>query len=390
MNTLTRMKMNRHRTMQLGCEIAARGVIFSAILALTACTSSRPVFNSAELKFHQLPSSSRPSGIATFTLASTAAEGNALCDWTNSTQFKVTASQMISSSTHAQMATAMRGEGLAEDPDGKGNIRMVVESQHLGLGVSTVQDATTKHYHLSGSAEGEVTVKIFDMTRNGSAPLAIGNQSLAPSYVFGNPRGAELIESPTRAARLPYYGSKEDIRHAWMIDRENIAASLIQKASAKACTQAIQRLRTAWYGTMHSVTIPFLKVSDSADLRWEKVNQQFVTVLDSLDDVPDADRMQHQGLVALQANYEAIAETTATSSDPDQQVLDRQSQAAAKYNVGIVALVRGDIESATRAFGQAQATDPDRGDYRTVTTVIDNVQQLRNQLKSVTPVKEKP
>lgn len=141
---------------------------------------------------------------------------------------------------------------------------------------------------------------------------------------------------------------------------------------------------------MHSVTIPFLKVSDSADLRWEKVNQQFVTVLDSLDDVPDADRMQHQGLVALQANYEAIAETRATSSDPDQQVLDRQSQAAAKYNVGIVALVRGDIESATRAFAQAQATDPDRGDYRTVTTVIDNVQQLRNQLKSVTPVKEKP
>ena len=100
--------------------------------------------------------------------------------------------------------------------------------------------------------------------------------------------------------------------------------------------------------------------------------------------------MQHQGLVALQANYEAIAETRATSSDPDQQVLDRQSQAAAKYNVGIVALVRGDIESATRAFAQAQATDPDRGDYRTVTTVIDNVQQLRNQLKSVTPVKEKP
>jgi hypothetical protein len=103
--------------------------------------------------------------------------------------------------------------------------------------------------------------------------------------------------------------------------------------------------------------------------------------------------MQHQGLVALQANYEAIAETaetTAASPDPDQQVLDRQSQAAAKYNVGIVALVRGDIESATRAFAQAQATDPDRGDYRTVTMVIDNVQQLRNQLKSVTPAKEKP
>ena len=124
--------------------------------------------------------------------------------------------------------------------------------------------------------------------------------------------------------------------------------------------------------------------------RWEEANQLFISVLESLNHVTDADRRQHHELVALQARYEAIANTTTISAIPDQQSLDRQSQAAAWFNVGIILLIRGNVEGAARAFEQAQVIDPDRGDYRTATTVIENVQRLQNQTKPATPSKGNP
>lgn len=343
------------------------------LLLLSGCMESRMSVTSEQFTITVPATNPRPAYLGTFTLNAESATVAVRLEGAAQPPISLAPARVFSPMALQRLHAFLTAEGLREDPNQQGTLRLALTLSTPELWASHNTSALT--WQLRGGAGGTVWISATDHMKPDARPLGGGMGSLPSSYGFGSVAGiADTALRPTAFSRLGY-SSKDEIYRAWLDDRERLFLALYGPPLDQAVTGTIASLRLAWHGASTQVVIPF--VCASADPRWSDAMNLVADFRKRHAATPDLERRTHPDLQHLEVAFSDLA---ANPPPGDQQAKDR---AAATWNLAIIAALRADYVTAKRLGDEAQRGDPKPPIYRSMPRLMGTLGTARGHTASV-------